>query len=113
MKNIEIIERLNKLEGLADLSLPVNVAYAIKKNHKKLMGEYKDYEATLDELNAKYRDSKGEIIESTKSEYQKKLGELLSIEVNIEFHKVPESTFEEGNFGITLQQLGVIDFMIE
>ncbi len=113
MKNIEIIERLNKLEGLADISLPMNIAFAIKKNHKKLMDEYKDYEAMLDELNTRYLDPDGEIIESTKSEYKKKLGELLSIEVDIKFHKVPESVFEEANFGITLQQLGVIDFMIE
>ena len=39
MKNIEIIERINRMEGIADLSLPVSIAYAIKKNPKKLMSE--------------------------------------------------------------------------
>ncbi|MDN5289872.1 MAG: hypothetical protein PWQ06_111 [Anaerophaga sp.] len=113
MKNIEIIERINRMEGLANISFPVKIAYAIKKNHKKLMGEYKDYEVMLDELNTRYRDLDGGIIESTKTEYQKKLGELLSIDVEIEFHKIPESEFEEANFKITLQQLATIDFMIE
>ena len=105
MKNIEIIERINRMEGLADLSLPVNIAYAIKKNHKKLMSEYKDYEAMLDELNAKYRDSDGQVIKTTEKEYQKKLGELLSIEVEIEFHKIPETVFEEADFVVTAAQL--------
>ena len=113
MKNIEIIERINRMGGIADLSLPVSIAYAIKKNHKKLMSEYKDYEAMLDELNAKYLDPDGQVIKATEKEYQKKLGELLSIEVEIEFHKIPESAFEEADFDITLQQITAIDFMIE
>ena len=113
MKNIEIIERINRMEGIADLSLPVSIAYAIKKNHKKLMSEYKDYEAMLDELNAKYRDPDGQVIKATEKEYQKKLGELLSIEVEIAFHKIPETIFESGEFEITPKQLEILEFMIE
>ena len=104
MKNIDIIQMLNALNGLSSVELPVRLAFGIKKNHKKLLSEYQDYEEQLKVLQEKH--------DEKSAEYGKELRELLDIENDIEFHKVPESVFD-GDFNITLQQLSALDFMIE
>lgn len=104
--NKEIIDHLNALPQLADVNLPVQVTHAIKKNHRKLVSEYKDYEETFMELKEKYPNL--EDLEDSSD-----LKELLSIEVDIEFFKVPESIFENGQFTITLKQFEILEFMIE
>jgi hypothetical protein len=105
LKNIDIINRINGLGAVADLPLPVRLTYAIRKNAKKLEAEYNDYFEALTELKEKYKDDK------ESPEYSKELEELLNIEVEIEFHTVPDEIFE--GFDITLQQLTALDFMIE
>ena len=113
MKNIEIINQINAMEVLADLSLPVRMTYAIQKNLKKLEVEYQDYYQILAEIEKKYKDEEGKIINDKSTEYGKELGELLSIEVDIEFHMLPTTIFESVDFDITLQQMKCLDFMIE
>jgi len=107
IKNIEIIQTLNALHELSTAELPVRLAYAIKKNHRKLIAEYADYEEQLNAMGEKYNGDKQSV------EYGKELRELLDIEVDIDFYKVPESIFESGDFNITTQQLSNLDFMIE
>lgn len=107
IKNIEIIQMLNALNGMATIELPVRLAYGIQKNNKKLMSEYADYEGQYNILKEKYNgDDKSE-------EYGKEIRELLDIEVDIEFYKVGEEIFESSDFSITPQQLYALDFMIE
>jgi hypothetical protein len=107
IKNFEIINRINGLGQVAELPLPFWLTYAIRKNARKLEAEYKDYFESMTELNDKYQGDK------ESPEYTKELNGLLNIEVEIEFHMVPESTFDGADFDITLQQLTAIDFMIE
>lgn len=106
MKNGEIIQLLNGLDRLSRVELPVKIAYGIKKNVKKLMEEYQVYDDQRRELVKKHNN------DEKSKDYGKELRELLDIENDIEFHKVPESVFD-GDFNITLQQLSALDFMIE
>jgi len=107
MKNIDIINRINGLGVVADLPLPVRLTYAIRKNAKKLEVEYNDYFESYTALKEKYKDDK------ESPEYTKELKELLNIEVDVEFHMVPETIFDGASFEITLQQMTALDFMIE
>lgn len=106
LKNIEIVQLLNGINSLADAELPVRLAYAIKKNNRKLIEEYNDYAEQLKTLQDKYEDHKSE-------EYGKELRELLDIEVNIDFYKIGGEIFESSDFKITPKQIEIIDFMIE
>jgi len=105
LKNIDIINKINGLGAVADLPLPVRLTYAIRKNAKKLELEYNDYFESLTALKEKHK------TDPESPEYAKELNELLNIEVNIEFHTLPESVLD--GFDITLQQMTAIDFMIE
>ncbi len=40
MKNIDVVNCLNGLFELSNVSFPVQLTYAIKKNHRKLVTEY-------------------------------------------------------------------------
>lgn len=107
MKNIEVVGLLNALNSLSDVKLPVRLSYGIKKNHKKLLDEYSDYEDQLNALRDKYNGDE-------KSDgYGKELRELLDIDVEIEFYKISDEIFESSDFNITPQQLSIIDFMID
>lgn len=105
LKNIEIVQLLNGIAELSSNEMPVRLAYAIKKNHKKLVEEYRDYEEQLNKLREKH--------DEKSMEYGKELKELLDIEVNIEFHKIPESVFENGDFAISPKHIEALEFMIE
>ena len=106
IKNSEIVNHLNALPQLADVDLPVQVTYAIKKNHRKLVSEYKDYEESLIPIQEKYPDFE---------EFQDsdELKELLAIETDVDIFKIPGSIFETGIFNITLKQFEILEFMIE
>lgn len=112
-KNSEIILKLNAMDCLAEIPFPVKLAYAIKKNHKKLMAEYDDYIEFFNGINKEYQDETGEIPKDKKEEHGKKIGELLSIESEIDMHMISEDIFDSSDFDITLQQLSALDFMIK
>lgn len=107
LKNIDIINRINGLVAVADLPLPIRLTYAIRKNARKLEAEYNDYFESMTALKDKYKDDK------ESPDYTKELEELLNIEVEIEFYKVPETIFDGDSFDITLKQITALDFMIE
>ena len=107
MKNLDIVNCLNGLFELSNVSFPVQLTYAIKKNHRKLVTEYGDYDEQRVDLLSKYNDDK------TDPEYIKELNGLLNIEVDIDIHKIPETIFESGEFEITPKQLEILEFMIE
>lgn len=105
--NGSIVGTLNALATMADIEFPVQVAYAIKKNHRKLVAEYKDYEEQLEVLKEKYPER------DKSKEYMSDLQTLLDIEVDIDIHKLDESVFTNGVFNITAKQLEIMEFMIE
>lgn len=107
LTNQEIVNHLNALPSLGGVELPVQITYALKKNHRKLVTEYKDYEEQLDELKEKYPQKEEPIM------FNNAVKELLTIENEIEIHKVSEDLFLTGDFKITAQQLEILEFMIE
>lgn len=107
MKNIELVNHLNGLFELSNVEFPVQLTYAIKKNHRKLVSEYGDYDEQRLSLLEKHGNDK------TDPGYIEELNELLSIEVEVDIHKIPESIFESGAFSISPKQLETLEFMIE
>jgi len=107
LTNQNIINHINALLSLGGVELPVQITYALKKNHRKLVTEYKDYEEQLDELKIKYPEKEEPIM------LNNAVKELLAIENEIEIHKVPEELFITGDFKISAQQLESLEFMIE
>ena len=107
MKNLDVVNYLNGLFELSDVLFPVQLTYAIKKNHRKLVAEYGDYDEQRVALLSKYNEDK------TDQAFIKELNELLAIEVDIDVHKIPETIFESGEFEITPKQLEILEFMIE
>ena len=105
--NQEIVNLLNSILALASVELPVRVTYALKKNHRKLVTEYKDYEAQLDEIREKYPKLDDD------ENFNQAVKELLSLENEIDIYTIDESIFESGDFKITAAQLETLEFMIE
>ena len=107
MKNLDVVNCLNSLFELSNVPFPVQLTYAIKKNHRKLVSEYGDYDDHRKALLSKYNEDK------TDPTFIKELNELLAIEVDIDVYKIPETIFESGEFEITPKQLEILEFMIE
>lgn len=105
--NGTVIGYLNALQLISDVEFPVSITYAIKKNHRKLVSEYKDYEEQKNSLMERFPKVEKD------PEYIKALQELLDIEVSVDFHMLSESIFENGDFNITAAQLEILEFMIE
>lgn len=107
LTNQEIINHLNSIPALAGVEFPVKITYALKKNHRKLVTEYKDYEAQLDDLREKYPKLDED------EDFNKAVKELLAIENEIDIFMLDESIFETGDFNVTATQLEILEFMIE
>ena len=106
LTNQEIVNHLNALPSLGGVVFPVQITYALKKNHRKLVIEYQDYEEQLNELKKKYP-------EKEDFESSEELKTLKSIGNEIDIHYLPEELFLTGDFKITAQQLEILEFMIE
>lgn len=110
IKNFELINTLNNLDRFIkkDIPLPVRVSYAVNKNIRKLMDEYKMY----DEERAKITAGYDEKSEEQKKEADKKLAELLDIRTEVDVYKI---TMEDiGNCGnLSVNDVTALDFMIE
>ena len=107
LTNQEIINHLNSIPALAGVEFPVKITYALKKNHRKLVTEYKDYEAQLDDLREKYPKLNED------ENFNIAVTELLAIENEIDIFMLDESIFETGDFNITPSQIEILEFMIE
>lgn len=107
LTNQKIINHLNSIPALAGVEFPVKITYALKKNHRKLVTEYKDYEAQLDDLREKYPKLNED------ENFNIAVKELLAIENEIDIFMLDESIFETGDFNITPSQIEILEFMIE
>ena len=107
LTNQEMINHLNSIPALAGVEFPVKITYALKKNHRKLVTEYKDYEAQLDDLREKYPKLNED------ENFNIAVKELLAIENEIDIFMLDESIFETGDFNITPSQIEILEFMIE
>lgn len=131
MKNREIIAYLNGLIEVTnnqdeaikkDPSIrrfPAKVSFAINRNKKVLVDEYKTYLETLQGLNEQYglnMTTEGKIElsslpEEKKERYIVELNNLQDVDVEIEVHKINEAAF--GDYEPTLKELELLDFMFE
>lgn len=107
-------------------SLPVRLAYAIKKNVVAVQEAASAYTAEREELIRRYakKDENGEImteddcyIMEDKERFGKDMSELLNIETEVEIHTVSISVVEKCDEdpkydSLTMAELDVIDFML-
>lgn len=98
MKNYEVINLLNGMNSISTLSFPIKITYAIKKNANLLLDEYKVYEEMLKEID---------------KDDQKKINELLNLEVEIELKKFDEDALLNSDVDISIEQLNILEYMIK
>ncbi len=126
MKNREIVDFLNTCVSLRKKTLPVRLAYAIKKNMAAVQEAASAYMSERDELIARYakKDENGKYLEKDncyimddKAGFEKDMEELLEIETEVEIHtvsiEVVEKCDEDPKYDpLTMAELDVIDFML-
>lgn len=126
MQNKEIVDFLNTCVSMKNKSLPVRLAYAIKKNVAAVQEAASAYTAEREELIRRYvkKDENGEImteddcyIMEDKKRFGKDMSELLNIETEVEIHTVSISVVEKCDEdskydSLTMAELDVIDFML-
>ena len=126
MQNKEIVGFLNTCVSMKNKSLPVRLAYAIKKNVATVQEAASAYTAEREELIRRYakKDKNGEImteddcyIMEDKERFGEDMSELLNIETEVEIHTVSISVVEKCDEdskydSLTMAELDVIDFML-
>lgn len=124
LSNERIVNTINVLGELNNAKLPVKVAYAITKNINKINSELKAYNEEKTKLIDKYaeKDEEGELKtneignvilkEEHIEDWNRDIGELLSIENEIDIHMIQLDDLLNSNYNISPAELTAIDFMI-
>lgn len=125
LSNEKILNTINILGNLNNTQLPIKLAYAISKNINKIDIELKTYNDEKVKLINKYaeKDKEGNVIsdehghiiieEKHKEDWNNDISELLSIENEIDIHKIQLDDLLNANYNISPAELSMIDFMIE
>lgn len=125
LSNEKILNTINVLGNLNNTQLPIKLAYAISKNINKIDIELKTYNDEKAKLINKYaeKDKEGKVIsdehghiiieEKHKEDWNNDISELLSIENEIDIHKIQLDDLLNANYNISPAELSMIDFMIE
>lgn len=125
LTNKKILNDIHMLNNLSNLELPVKVSYKIAKNIMNIEKELKVYNTQRQKLIDKYclKDENNQnVIDENNNftiddkyldKWNKKINELLDIEVDIEIltFKIDELMYD--NYKMTPSQLMLIDYMIE
>lgn len=125
LTNKKILNDIHMLNNLSNLELPVKVSYKIAKNIMNIEKELKVYNTQRQKLIDKYclKDENNQnVIDENNNftiddkyldKWNKKINELLDIEVNIDIltFKIDELMYD--NYKMTPSQLMLIDYMIE
>ena len=125
LTNKKILNDIHMLNNLSNLELPVKVSYKIAKNIMNIEKELKVYNTQIQKLIDKYclKDENNQnVIDENNNftiddkyldKWNKKINELLDIEVDIEIltFKIDELMYD--NYKMTPSQLMLIDYMIE
>ena len=119
--NQKVINVVNGIGNILEMSLPVKSSYAISKNIAKIEKEAEIYNKEREKLLNKYAaknedgtlkiDENGAVILENAEGWNKDIKELLEIEVDINIHKF--SIHEIENCNMTAREIALIDFMIE
>lgn len=102
MTNQEIITHLNSLNEFTKDKIPVKLSYAIAKNIKTMLSEYKIFSEQRNNIMEECKDDP--------DEQNKKLSELLNIDVNIDIHMVDFSDIE--GIELSVKDASTIEFMV-
>lgn len=109
LKNIDIVNTVNKLEKLKNKRLPQRISYAIMKNNSIFYNEYSIYEKALQQIFKNYeeyfqKDDEGNtktspsgiplVQKDKESEFINEIDELLKIDVEISPYFIDESLFD-------------------
>ena len=125
LSNEKLLNTINVLGNLNNIQLPIKLAYAISKNINKIDIELKTYNDEKVKLINKYaeKDKEGNVIsdehghiiieEKHKEDWNNDISELLSIENEIDIHKIQLDDLLNANYNISPAELSMIDFMIE
>ena len=125
LSNEKILNTINVLGNLNNTQLNIKLAYAISKNINKIDIELKTYNDEKVKLINKYaeKDKEGNVIsdehghiiieEKHKEDWNNDISELLSIENEIDIHKIQLDDLLNANYNISPAELSMIDFMIE
>lgn len=118
LSNEKILNTINVLGNLNNTQLPIKLAYAISKNINKIDIELKTYNDEKVKLINKYAENSNEhghiiIEEKHKEDWNNDISELLSIENEIDIHKIQLDDLLNANYNISPAELSMIDFMIE
>ena len=125
LSNEKILNTINVLRNLNNTQLNIKLAYAISKNINKIDIELKTYNDEKAKLINKYaeKDKEGNVIsdehghiiieEKHKEDWNNDISELLSIENEIDIHKIQLDDLLNANYNISPAELSMIDFMIE
>ena len=125
LSNEKILNTINVLGNLNNTQLPIKLAYAISKNINKIDIELKTYNDEKVKLINKYaeKDKEGKVIsdehghiiieEKHKEDWNNDISELLSIENEIDIHKIQLDDLLNANYNISPAELSMIDFIIE
>ena len=125
LTNKKILNDIHMLNNLSNLELPVKVSYKIPKNIMNIEKELKVYNTQRQKLIDKYclKDENNQnVIDENNNftiddkyldKWNKKINELLDIEVDIDIltFKIDELMYD--NYKMTPSQLMLIDYMIE
>lgn len=124
LSNEKILNTINVLGNLNNTQLPIKLAYAISKNINKIDIELKTYNDEKVKLINKYaeKDKEGKVIsdehghiiieEKHKEDWNNDILDLLSIENEIDIHKIQLDDLLNANYNISPAELSMIDFMI-
>lgn len=124
LSNEKILNTINVLGNLNNAQLPIKVAYAVSKNINKIESELKAYNTEKAKLIEKYseKDEEGKVISNEQGhvtiknehieDWNRDINELLSIENDVDIHKIQLNDLLNTNYNISPAELSMIDFMI-
>lgn len=124
LSNEKIVNTINVLGNLNNAQLPIKVAYAVSKNINKIESELKAYNTEKAKLIDKYseKDEEGKVISNEQGhvtiknehieDWNRDINELLSIENEVDIHKIQLNDLLNANYNISPAELSMIDFMI-
>lgn len=103
--NREIINALDAMSLLKDRELPVELAFKVFDNHKKLMEAYEPYIKTMNKTQEQYKDNNDKFLEEA--------NKLINIEREIEVKKFTREELLNSEVKLTPAELAGLEVLID
>lgn len=107
IKNLVLIDMINKLQAYSAKKLPQKISYAITRNMMELAKEYQAYDTELKKLFDSYgeylkfgKDGVPIVDDKVKDEFNSQIMELLNIEIEITPHYIDQNAFDYDDNGV-------------